>query len=439
MRLIVLAVAGGGVGLGLLLARPNLSAVWGRLSELTHGGLSKALAAPPEDGADSPEREAQIRLADPAVSTLAQVASVGAVDAARPSLPDVVLSSPDVARRIGLKVEPVAARAFAPSVTGNAELTYNGDLYGEVRARVRGIVREVFADEGGHYHTGQPMLVIDSAEVGTTKSDYLAALPVEKLAKQTLDMTLALRKDNAAPLKDEMIARKDLNTATATVQNARQRLHNLGFTAEDLKKIEDDRDTSTLLAIRAPLDGTVVDRHCVVGEAVEPTDRLYVIANIRLMWAWIDVYETDIQSVEIGQPVYLSIAGVEREQFHGKVDLIDQALNPTTRTIRVRAEMDNHSGDLRANEFGRARIQVGPERQALFVPKDAVQTLGDSKIVFRPVSADRFAPVRVTVAEGDTPHEWQVLSGLRPGQSVVSTGAFLLKSELKKGEIAGEE
>ncbi len=283
------------------------------------------------------------------------------------------------------------------------------------------------------------MVVIDSAEVGTTKADYLAALPVEKLARQTLDMTLALRKDNAAPLKDEMIARKDMNTATANVENARQRLHNLGFTKKDLERIEAEGDTSTLLEVVAPIDGTVVDRHCVPGEAIEQTDRLFVVSDVSLMWAWIDIYEADIESVEVGQPVYFTISGTESPEFHGKVDWIDTALNPTTRTIRVRAEMENPTGRLRANEFGRARIQVGAERQALFVPRDSVQTLGDSQVVFRPISADRYAPVRVKTAEADDPDQIQVLTGLKAGQSVVSTGAFLLKSELKQEVVASEE
>ncbi|HEU5117822.1 MAG TPA: efflux RND transporter periplasmic adaptor subunit, partial [Isosphaeraceae bacterium] len=152
-----------------------------------------------------------------------------------------------------------------------------------------------------------------------------------------------------------------------------------------------------------------------------------------------DIYESDIESVEVGQPVYFTISGTESPVFDGKVDWIDTALNATTRTIRVRAEMENPSGRLRANEFGRARIQIGAEREALFIPSESVQTLGDSQVVFRPISADRYAPVRVKTTESENPDEVQVLSGLKAGQSVVSTGAFLLKSELKQAGIAGEE
>ena len=352
VRGLLLVLIGGGVGLGLLVAWPNLGVVWAKITELTHGEESKEVAAPP-DATDSTDGSlASHPMGDPGFSTLAQLASIGAVDATQPALPDVVLSSPAVAERIGLKVVPVVSRNYAPSITGNAEITYNANLYGEVRARVRGIVKEVLADEGSQFRKGEPMVVIDSAEVGTTKADYLAALPVEKLARQTLDMTLALRKDNAAPLKDEMIARKDMNTATANVENARQRLHNLGLTKKDLERIESEGDTSTLLEIVAPIDGTVVDRHCVPGEAIEQTDRLFVVSNVRLMWAWIDIYEADIESVEVGQPVYFTISGTESPEFHGKVDWIDTALNPTTRTIRVRAEMENPTGRLRANEFG---------------------------------------------------------------------------------------
>src|SRR5581483_9448425 len=130
-------------------------------------------------------------------------------------------------------------------------------------------------------------------------------------------------------------------------------------------------------------------------------DRVFVVADVRIMWAWIDVYESEIEQVKIGQPVTLTIAGTEEPVFHGKVDWIDAAVNAATRTIRVRAEMINIDDRLRANEFGRAAIPVGPEREAVFAPRDAVQTLDSAEVVFVPLGEGRYQPRRVATARAD--------------------------------------
>ncbi len=360
-------------------------------------------------------------------------------DSLRPPLPPIKLTSPEIARRIGLQEAPAIVRRHAPTITGNAEIAYNANLYGEVRPRVAGIVREVIADEGTLLRPGEPMLVIDSATVGSAKADYLAALPVEKLSQQNYDMIMALRKDNAAPLKDELTARADLNKAKAAVLNARQRLMNLGFTDSDLTRLAADQDTSTLLDVVSPLEGVVVERHAVPGEAVEPTDRVFVVADIRRMWAWIDVYESEIEAVRIGQSVTFIISGTESPTFHGKVDWIDAMVNPATRTIRVRAELQNIDGRLRALAFGRGRIQVGAEHNAVYVPRDAVQDIGGERYVFEVLGDARYRPHRVLTAPAEDRMLVEIVSGLASDTVVVTTGAFLLKSEMIQQQDQGGE
>ena len=91
--------------------------------------------------------------------------------------------------------------------------------------------------------------------------------------------------------------------------DAEQKLRNLGFDDADLARILKTKDTRNLLKVVAPIDGTVVARHAVKGEAVEPTTQLFAVADTSRMWLWIDVYETDIASVAPGQAVTFAISG----------------------------------------------------------------------------------------------------------------------------------
>lgn len=355
------------------------------------------------------------------------------------SLPLVRLSSGEVAKRIGLSTGNVVSRQHADTLLGNAEITYDEHAYAEVRPRVRGLVDQVTMDHGRIVRRGDLLAVIDSSEVGTVKSEYLAALPIVELAEATLERTSSLTRSNALPLKDELEARTAVNRARADLSNAAQRLRNLGFLDSDLVRIAEEQDTSSLLRILSPIDGTVIERHAVPGEAIEPTDQLAAIANLDHMWALIDVYEDEIDRVRPGQEVTFQITGVQDHIFAGEVEWIDTAVNPTTRTIRVRAELANPDGRLRAHEFGLAEIRVGEPHEATFVPSSAIQFVQGERLVFLADPDGTFRPQRVVLEDEQTlNNEKEVLWGLSAGDAVVTTGSFLLRSELLRDELAGE-
>jgi cobalt-zinc-cadmium efflux system membrane fusion protein len=348
------------------------------------------------------------------------------------SLPVIRLDTPAIAARVGLETALVESRRHARAISGNAEILYNDHFYADVIPRVAGIVREVHAEHGQRVKPGDVLVVVDSAEVGSAKAQYLAALPVVKLAEATLKRTQELTRSNALPLKDELEAATALNRARADLLNAAQRLRNLGFTESELVDIERNRDTTSLLRVVAPIEGTVVERHAVIGEAVEARHALVTVADLREMWAAIDVYESDIVGVQPGQPVTVTITGLEPRVFTGDVHFIETSVNRETRTIRVVAEVHNQDDLLRANQFGRGSIVVGQPHDAVLVPTSAIQSFQGADLVFLVQPDGSYRPQRIELGtEPDfVPGMREVEWGLSPGQRVVTTGAFLLKSEL---------
>src|SRR5262249_3721657 len=147
------------------------------------------------------------------------------------------------------------------------------------------------------------------------------------------------------------------------------RLRNLGFSDPDIARIARANDSSNQLEVVAPIDATITAWDATPGEAIEPTTQLFAMADITTMGLWVDVYESSIASVDVGQPVTFTISGTEAPVFSGRVTAVGTEVNPTTRTTRVRAEMENPDGRLRANQFGRARIRVEPEHDAVVVPR----------------------------------------------------------------------
>ncbi|MBV8310033.1 MAG: efflux RND transporter periplasmic adaptor subunit [Planctomycetaceae bacterium] len=353
-------------------------------------------------------------------------------------VPDVRLASAEMASDIGIETAPVMRQRLIPRLTANAEAAYDARRYAEVRPRVSGFLREVHADLGQAIHKGDVLAVADSAEVGTAKARYLTAQAAVKLAQDTYERTRSLARSGSLASRTELEAQTASNEAQANLMEAEQKLRNLRFDDEDLARIARSKDTKGLLHVVAPIDGTIVALEAVVGEAVEPTTQNFAIADTTKMWLWIDVYESDIASVATGQLVTFSISGTpdtDAATFAGKVTWVGTEVDSTTRTTRVRAELDNPQGRLRAHQFGRAVIQVGPEYEAVVVPKEAVQRRNRENLVFIPQSDGVYRPQRVVIRPTDRRDCVEVASGLRPGERIVTTGAFLLKTETMKDAL----
>lgn len=360
-------------------------------------------------------------------------------------LPMVRLATAGLADDIGLKTAAVAEGMQARELVANAEVAYDANRYAEITPRVRGYVKEVRADLGSPVKAGQALALVDSAEVSTAKAQYLSALAGFKLSDDTFRRISALAASNAIPRKDEIAARASLNQAKAAVLDAEQRLRNFRFDGDELKAIAAAEDTRPLLEVASPIDGTVVQRHAVLGEAIEPTAGLFTVADTSKLWLWIDVYERDIAEVRAGQPVTFAVSGAsagrgegagEAEAAHpGQITWVGTEVDEKTRTTKVRAELPNPGGALRARQFGKVRIRVEGPRQALTVAKAALQRHEGADLVFIPQGEGAYRPQRVQARPTGRKDLVEVTWGLRPGQEVVTDGSFLLKTEIMKGSI----
>jgi len=362
----------------------------------------------------------------------------GTVKVCRDPLPVVRLASAKLAQQIGLQTAEVTEEEHAHRLVANSETAYDSNHYANITPRVSGFIREVKVDLGQSVRQGDVLCVIDSAEVSAAKTQYHSAQAALKLAQATADRTQALTRTGAVAGKAELEVMTALNQAQASAMDTEQKLRNLGFGDAELMEILKTKDTRNLLEVVAPISGTVVLRHAVKGEAVQPTAQLFAVADTSEMWLWIDVYESDIGKVKRGQAVSFAISGMSPEEGFvtlGQVTWAGTEVNEQTRTTRVRAELGNANGRLRANQFGEATIQIGSPHRAVVVSKEAVQRKDKVDVVFIPEGEGVYRPRRVTTKPTDRGDVLEVTWGLKPGQRVVGKGAFLLKTKIMKGAI----
>jgi cobalt-zinc-cadmium efflux system membrane fusion protein len=346
----------------------------------------------------------------------------------------VRLDSPETARAAGLAFEKVVARPVRETVSCAVELAFDGDRYARLAARAPGVVSAVHRDLGDHVAPTDVLATVDSVALGSAKAEYLQALTLVRLWEKNHAREQALEAKHVATARDVLEAETKLVESRIALDSSAQKLRNLGLSEEAIGRVAGDNDTSSDLAVTAPFAGVVVQREAVIGEVVDRARPLFAIADTSTMWAWLDLYEADVARVQIGQPVEIGIEGLGDRLFAGTVTWISSHVDPRTRTLKVRATVDNADGLLRANMFGHGEITVRQRDEAIVIPKSAVQWEGCCNVVFVRHTDTVYQPYKVDLGYEDE-GSYVVEKGLAAGELIVTEGAFLLKTEILKGNI----
>jgi cobalt-zinc-cadmium efflux system membrane fusion protein len=354
----------------------------------------------------------------------------------------VVTLSPKMLARVKITTTVVEERVLAPELETTGQVDFEQDLLAHVTPRIPGRVHEVFATLGDQVDKGQVLLVIDSIELGQVKATFLQARAQEDLARQNYERERGLYADRISSEQEMLAAKAAHLEAQARLQNAEETLHLYGIRNSEIVALMHAGTRASLLPVRAPLGGRVVEKHVTVGELVTPERMLFSIADLSRVWIWIDVYERDLKRVHLEDDVHIEVDASPGQAFGGKVSYLSAHVDADTRTVRARVDVENPAGQLRPGMFARVRISdphqlsEGEQPQSLVVPEDCVQRDGNEFIVFVALGQNRFERREVTLGRKGQGFI-EVVSGLHNGEAVVSEGVFLLKSEVSKENLGG--
>ena len=345
-----------------------------------------------------------------------------------------VTLAPAAEKAAGILLHTVEARTIAETIRANAETRHVPARYARVAPRVSGVVREVKAALGQAVEAGTALAVVESADFGQAKADHLQALAVHDLRRQTYEREKDLFEKKISAGRELAEAKTALEEARLGARRSEQRLGALGLSAEAIRSVAETQDTSPLLEVAAPFTGTVLEAAAVIGETAGPDKPLFSVADTEKLWITIDVYEPDLPKIEPEQKVSFTMDGLPGKRFPGRVVATGGEVDDRTRTVPVLAEVKNVDRLLRARMFGRAEIAVRPPEPKLLVPKESVQSDGDCQFVFVATTPGVFKTrgVQLGAAYGAG---YEILGGLAAGEKVVTTGSFLLKTEVLRGEI----
>jgi Cu(I)/Ag(I) efflux system membrane fusion protein len=304
--------------------------------------------------------------------------------------PGTVKLSLDKVQRLGVRSEAVAERALSRTVRAFASLQFDERREFVVAPKFSGWIEKLFVNATGDVVArGQPLFEVYSPELNVLQQQW-------RLGGRSADAT--------------------------------DKLRYLAYPETALEKLRQGDPPSRTVTIPSPVAGTVVDKIAIEGMRFQPGETLFRIVDTSVMWVLAEVYEQDLGYVKVGDTAKVTVNAWPVQPFDGKVTFIYPSVGKESRTARLRIEVANADGRLRADMAATVEIATPLDGSRLAVPDSAVIDSGRRQVVLVERGEGRYEPRPVKLG-ARVPGWVQVLDGLRPGERVVTQATFLIDAE----------
>jgi Cu(I)/Ag(I) efflux system membrane fusion protein len=329
---------------------------------------------------------------------------------------DVVKLDAQARQLAGVQTATVEKKQLTKQIKTTGKIALNESSRAYITSRVEGRVDELYINaEGDYIAPGQAIAAVYSPTYIAAQEEYLLALDsVQKLRGAGREI---------AQLNNRLL------------EAARRKLILLGIPEDDIEHLAHTRQPNDHMLVRAQFGGTVMEKSILSGGYIMPGDKLFTLSDLSSVWLYADVYEQDISAIRVGLPVQVTTDAYPGETFSGVLTFITPVVDDATRTVKVRIQMANPEGKLKPNLFVNASVN-SPLGESLAVPVSSLLDTGTRKVVF--VAQDEETFVKRDIVTGQEADGYiQVLSGLQPGDVVVTAATFLIDSQTQLGNMAG--
>ena len=325
---------------------------------------------------------------------------------------------PDKQQMIGVRIETVERQSLVRTVRTTGQLTSNETKLAHIHVKVNGYIDKVYVDFVGQLvKKGQPLFTLYSPDLVATEEEYLIA---KRGAKE---MGTSQFPDIA-------------QGSQSLLHSTRERLRLWDISDEQIKKLDETGEVTKALTFYSPVSGFVTDRKAFPQTAVTPDMDLYVISDLSTIWVNADVYEYEVPFVKVGQMADMQLSYYAGRTYTGEITYIYPTVDPVSHTVKARIEFANPNFDLKPQMFANVQLKINYGKQ-IVVPQEAILDSGDKQYLFVVHDSGVFEPRIVQVGaklEGNV----VVLSGLEAGETIVTSGNFLIDSESRlKSAMSG--
>ena len=355
---------------------------------------------------------------------------------AAPNASDPAIVVPGADLLAQLKLATVTTQPVAETLRVAGRIDFDEQRLARIGATVTGRVTQIDALLGQAVSKGEVLARLNSSELSTQQLAYLKARAELELNRRNAERAKALFDADVIGAAELQRRQSEYQISVAETRAAADQLKLLGVSSAAIERLGSEGAVDSVVPVVATLAGAVVERRLAQGQVVQPADVLYVVADLSRLWAVAEVPEQQVGQVKTGQTVTIEVPALGNEKLNGKLIFVSQTINPETRTVLVRTELDNSDGRLKPAMLASMLIEGKPVER-MVVPSSAVVRENDEDHVFiaEPEDAFRLVPVRLGPAQGG---RRVVLSGLKGQEQVVIDGAFHLNNERNRKALEAQ-
>jgi len=318
---------------------------------------------------------------------------------------------PAVVQNMGVRTAQVTRGSLTRTVRTVGLLSLPEPGMHDVSLKIGGWIDKLYADqEGMHVHQGEPLFEVYSPDLQVAAQELISAAKSRDALGTGASPTLRREAQNM-------------------IDSAQRKLRLWDVDEREIEAIARADHPPRDVIFRSPATGHIEEKMVVRGSSVQPGMKLLRVADHTKVWLDAQVYQEQLPFVKAGQTVIASVDGIADKTFTGTITFIYPHLDHMSRTLKVRATLDNPDFELKPGMYATARIATQPVSNAILCPREAVIDTGTRQIVFISEGGGHFSPRQVRMGVSGDDDMVQIVEGLAPGDTVVTSGQFLMDVE----------
>jgi len=339
--------------------------------------------------------------------------------------PNEVIASKEILDQIKFEPAKVIPIKKTLDIPGSIEVKQN--LLARIGSPVQGRIIEIKGELGKTVKQGDVLAVINSTELAKQQLAYIKSVQMVELKTKSYERAVLLFDADVVSEAQKLERKTELSAAKADMEASKDQLSVMGMTVEDIEAIQSETQIDATTNIVAKIDGKIIKKNVNVGQVVDPTEDIFTIAMLNEVWGVAQVPERQIGFLKEGDELLIDVPAYESKFVEGKITYLGDIVDPVTRTVTIRTEIDNVHGLLKPDMLITMKVS-GKKIEKVGVPINAIVSIDDIPNIFVKTGENKFLmrPVTLGIKNKDAVH---IDDGLLEGEEVVIDGAFHLNNE----------
>jgi len=339
--------------------------------------------------------------------------------------PNEVIANADMLKQIKFEAAKIIPIKRTLDIPGSIEVKQK--LLARIGSPVQGRIIEINGELGDTVKQGDVLAVINSTELAKQQLAYIKSVQMVELKTKAYERAVLLFDADVVSEAQKLQRKTELSSAKADMEASKDQLFVMGMTVAEIEAIKSETQIDAITNIVAKIDGKIIKKNVNVGQVVDPTEDIFTIAMLNEVWGVAQIPERQIGFLKEGDDLLIDVPAYEDKLVEGKITYLGDIVDPVTRTVTIRTEIDNNHGLLKPDMLITMKVS-GMKIEKVGVPINAIVSINDIPNIFVKTGNNKFLlrPVTLGIKNKEFAH---IDDGLLEGEEVVIDGAFHLNNE----------